>query len=312
MRRCRRSTRSSAGTGERPLPAVKSRPGRSIAPYLFIAPAMLGLGLFKLYPIVEGLRLSFYEVRLIAGRLDFIGLANYAELAGDPVILKATVNTLLFNAVVTPAQVILALGLAVLVNRNGRGIQVFRSLFFIPAVISLVVASIIWKLMYAPDSGLINGLLAAAGLPRQTFLTNRSQAMASLMGMVIWKGVGYWMIILLAGLKEIPEEIREAATVDGAGPVRRFFTITLPLLSPTLLFVVVADTVINFLLFVPVYVMTQGGPSEATTLLMFEVYRNAFVYTRFGYAAAISTVLLLVIVIAVALQVRFLRVEFEY
>lgn len=166
--------------------------------------------------------------------------------------------------------------------------------------------------MYAPDSGLINGLLGAAGLPRQAFLTDRSQAMASLMGMVVWKGVGYWMIILLAGLKEIPEELQEAATVDGAGPVRRFFTITLLLLSPTLLFVVVADTVINFLLFVPVYVMTQGGPSEATTLLMFEVYRNAFVYTRFGYAAAISTVLLLVIVIAVAIQMRFLRVQFEY
>jgi multiple sugar transport system permease protein len=291
---------------------VKSRPGRSITPYLFITPAMLGLGLFKLYPIVEGLRLSFYEVRLIAARLDFIGLANYAELVGDPVILKATVNTLLFNAVVTPAQVVLALGLAVLVNRNGQGIQVFRSLYFIPAVISLVVASIIWKLMYAPDSGLINGLLAAVGLPRQTFLTSQSQAMASLMGMVIWKGIGYWMIILLAGLREIPEQIREAATVDGAGPVRRFFTIILPLLSPTLLFVVVADTVINFLLFVPVYVMTQGGPSETTTLLMFEVYRNAFVYTRFGYAAAISTVLLLVIIIAVAIQMHFLRVEFEY
>jgi multiple sugar transport system permease protein len=284
----------------------------SLVPYLFLAPAMVGLGLFKLYPIMEGLHLSFYDVRPIARTQEFIGLANFAELVRDPVILKATLNTLLFNLLVTPLQILLALGLAVLVNRKGRAIQLFRSIFFMPAVISLVVASIIWKLMYAPDSGLINGVLAAVGVSPQTFLTSRSQAMASLIGMVVWKGVGYWMVILLAGLKEIPEGILEAATMDGAGPTRRFFAITLPLLSPTLLFVVVADTVINFLLFVPVYVMTQGGPSEATTLLMFEVYRNAFVYTRFGYAAAISTGLLLVIAVAVTVQMRFLRVEFEY
>ena len=288
------------------------RLSRSAVPYLFIAPAMVGLGLFKLYPIEEGLRFSFYEVHLIARRADFIGLANYLELARDPVIQKAAVNTLVFNLVVTGAQVILALGLAVLVNRKARGIPLFRSLFFIPAVISLVVASIVWNLMYLPDNGLINGLLGLVGIPHQPFLTSHAQAMPALMGMVIWKGVGYWMVILFAGLKEIPAEIEEAAVVDGAGPVRRFFSVTLPLLSPTLLFVVVADTVINFLLFVPVYVMTQGGPSESTTLLMFEVYRNAFVYTRFGYAAAISTVLLLVTALAVSLQMRFLRVEFEY
>jgi len=285
---------------------------RSVTPYLFVAPAMMGLGLFKLYPIVEGLRLSFYDVKPIARAQEFVGLANFAELVQDPVILRSTFNTLLFNGVVTPVQIALALALALLVNRKGRTIQLFRSLFFMPAVISLVVASIIWKLMYAPDSGLINGILIALGLPPQTFLTSRAQAMASLMGMVVWKGVGYWMVILLAGIKEIPESIQEAAVVDGASPARRFFSITLPLLSPTLIFVVVADTVINFLLFVPVYVMTQGGPSETTTLLMFEVYRNAFVYTRFGYASAISTALLLVIALAVSLQMRFLRVEFEY
>jgi multiple sugar transport system permease protein len=291
---------------------VSRRAARLVAPYLFVAPAMVGLGLFKLYPIVEGLRLSFYEVRLLARQYEFVGLANYAELVRDPVVVKATVNTLVFNLVVTPVQVALALGLAVLVNRRVPGIAVFRSLYFVPAVISLVVASIVWKLMYAPDTGLLNGLLAALGLPRQTFLTSQAQAMASVIGMVVWKGVGYWMVILFAGLREIPEAIHEAATVDGAGPVRRFFAVTLPLLTPVLLFVVVADTAINFLLFVPVYVMTQGGPSDATTLLMFEVYRNAFVYTRFGYAAAISTALLLVIGVTVALQIRFLRVEYEY
>ncbi|MFB3818863.1 MAG: carbohydrate ABC transporter permease [Candidatus Methylomirabilales bacterium] len=302
--------RRSSATAK-PHPA--GRPARwPLVPYLFIAPAMVGLGLFKLYPIMEGLRLSFYEVRPIARTQVFIGLANFVELVQDPVILQATWNTLLFNLVVTPAQVALALGLAVLVSRKVPGIQAFRSVFFMPAVISLVVASIVWKLMYAPDSGLLNGLLGLAGISRQPFLTSVGQAMPALMGMVVWKGVGYWMVILFAGLKEIPESVVEAATVDGASPLRRFFAITLPLLSPVLVFVVVADTIINFLLFVPVYVMTQGGPAEATTLLMFEVYRNAFVYTRFGYAAAISTALLAVIAVAVSIQMRFLRVEFEY
>ena len=291
---------------------MRRRPARALVPYLFLAPALVGLGAFKLYPILAGLRLSFYEVRLIARQREFVGLANYAELLHDPVIWKATVNTLLFNVVVTPIQVVLALGLAVLVDRRLRGMATFRSIYFVPAVVSLVVASIVWKLVYAPDNGLLNGLLGAVGLPRQLFLTGTSQAMPSLMLMVVWKGVGYWMVILLAGLKEIPEAIAEAARVDGAGPVRRFFAVTLPLLTPALLFVAVADTAINFLLFVPVYVMTQGGPSDSTTLLMFEVYRNAFVYTRFGYASAISTLLLGVIAIAVALQMRFLRVEFEY
>ncbi len=289
-----------------------SRRAWSLVPYLFIAPAMVGLALFKLYPILEGLRLSFYDVRPIARTQVFIGLANFAELVQDPVVLKASLNTILFNLIVTPLQVALALSLAVLVNRRGRLIQIFRSVCFMPAVISLVVASIIWKLLYAPDNGALNGILIALGLPAQTFLTSQTQAMPSLIGMVVWKGVGYWMVILLAGLKDIPEAVQEAAIVDGAGPTRRFFAITLPLLSPTLLFVVVADTVINFLLFVPVYVMTQGGPSNATSLLMFEVYRNAFVYTRFGYAAAISTALLLVIALAVSVQMRFLRIEFEY
>jgi ABC-type sugar transport system permease subunit len=153
---------------------VTRRRAWSIVPYLFIAPAIVGLGLFKLYPIMEGLRLSFYDVRPIARTQEFVGLANFLELVRDPVILRATWNTLLFNLVVTPTQIVLALGLAVLVNRKGKAVQVFRSLFFMPAVISLVVASIVWKLMYAPDSGLINGLLIAVGLPAQTFLTSQA------------------------------------------------------------------------------------------------------------------------------------------
>lgn len=290
----------------------RSGAARRAAPYLFVAPALLGLALFKLYPIGVGLAASFFDYEAISGRKAWIGLGNYRELFADPLFWRACWNTFLFNAVVTPLQVALSLALAVLVNRRLPGMAVFRSICFVPAVISLVVASIVWDLMYNPDNGLVNGLLGAVGVPPQPFLTSARQAMGAVIAMVTWKGVGYWMVILLAGLQAIPAVYREAAVLDGASPGAYFWRVTLPLLRRTIVFVVVADTSINFLLFAPVYIMTQGGPSDATTVLMFEVYRNAFVYFRLGYASAVSTVLLAVMVVVVLLQFRLLRARFEY
>jgi multiple sugar transport system permease protein len=291
---------------------AKGAAARHAAPYLFVAPALLGLALFKLYPIGVGLLASFFDYEAISGRRSWVGLGNYRELFGDPLFWRACWNTFLFNAVVTPLQVALALALAVLVNRRLPGMAVFRSIFFVPAVISLVVASIVWDLMYNPDNGLVNALLAVFGVPPQPLLTSARQAMAAVIAMVTWKGVGYWMVIFLAGLQAIPAVYREAAVIDGASPWGFFWRVTLPLLTRTIVFVVVADTAINFLLFAPVYVMTQGGPSDATTVLMFEVYRNAFVYFRLGYASAVSTVLLAVMLVVVLLQFRVLRARFEY
>jgi multiple sugar transport system permease protein len=282
------------------------------APYLFIGPALLGLAVFKLYPILIGLGASFFDYEAISGRKTWIGLGNYREIFADPLFWRACWNTFLFNAVVTPLQVVLALGLAVLVNRRLPGMTLFRSLFFVPAVISLVVASIVWDLIYNPDHGLANSLLAVLGVPPQPFLTSARQAMGAVMAMVTWKGLGYWMVILLAGLQAIPSVFREAAELDGASPWRFFWRVTLPLLVRTIVFVAVADTAINFLLFAPMYIMTQGGPSDSTTVLMFEVYRNAFVYFRLGYASAISTVLLAIMAVVVVVQFRVLRPRVEY
>jgi multiple sugar transport system permease protein len=214
--------------------------------------------------------------------------------------------------VVTPLQVVLALGLAVLVNRHVPGMTVFRSIFFVPAVISLVVASIIWDLIYNPDNGLANSLLAVVGIPPQPFLVSARQAMGAVIAMVTWKGIGYWMVIFLAGLHAIPGVFREAALIDGASPWQFFWRVTLPLLVRTIVFVVVANTAINFLLFAPMYIMTQGGPSDSTTVLMFEVYRNAFVYFRLGYASAVSTLLLVIMLVVVVVQFRVLRPRVEY
>jgi multiple sugar transport system permease protein len=282
------------------------------APFLFIAPALLGLSLFKLYPIGVGVAASLFDYEAISGRKVWVGDGNYRELLADPLFWRACWNTFVFTGIVTPLQVIPALGLAVLVNRRLRGIAAFRSALFVPAVIALVVASILWDLMYHPDHGLVNSLFGAIGIPPQPFLTSHRQAMASVIAMVTWKGVGYWMVIFLTGLQAIPVALREAATIDGASAWQYFWRVTLPLLMRTIVFVVVVDTSINFLLFVPIYVMTQGGPSEATTVLMFEVYRNAFVYFRLGYASAVSTALLTVMLVVVVVQFRMLRPRFEY
>lgn len=291
---------------------VRGTAARAAVPYLFVAPALVGLAVFKLYPILVGLAASFFDYEAISGRKAWIGLGNYRELFGDALFWRACWNTFLFNAVVTPLQVVLALGLAVLVNRRLPGMTVFRSLFFVPAVISLVVASIVWDLIYNPDNGLANSLLAVFGVPPQPFLASARQAMGAVVAMVTWKGVGYWMVIFLAGLQAVPGVFREAAVLDGASAWQFFWRVTLPLLVRTIAFVVVADTAINFLLFAPMYIMTQGGPSDSTTVLMFEVYRNAFVYFRLGYASAVSTVLLTIMVVVVVVQFRVLRPRVEY
>ncbi len=273
---------------------------------------MIGLVIFKLYPIIAGLRMSFYDFQLISGTSRFIGAGNYQIMFWDPTFWRALSNTLVFNLLITSLQIVVALGMAMLVNRKLHGVSFFRSLYFLPAILSIVVASVIWDLLYHPTNGVFNGFLARFDLPRQPFLISAQQAMGALVAMVTWKGSGYWMIIFLAGLQSIPQYVYDAAKLDGASSWQAFWRITLPLLTGTLIFVTVADTAANFLLFAPVYIMTQGGPSESTTVLMFEVYRTAFVYLRMGYATAIATVLLLMTLVVATIQMRMLRVEFEY
>ena len=263
---------------------------RLAAPYLFVAPALLGLALFKLYPIGVGLAASFFDYEAISGRRSWIGLGNYRELFGDPLFWRACWNTFLFNAVVTPLQVALALALAVLVNRRLPGMAVFRSIFFVPAVISLVVASIVWDLMYNPDNGLVNALLAVFGVPPQPLLTSARQAMAAVIAMVTWKGVGYIMVILLAGLQAIPHDYYEAADIDGASGWKKLLNITIPLLMPAITVITVLNLLHGLRVFDIVYVLTNGGPGYATEVVFTSVFKE-FSKGRYGISTALSTLL---------------------
>lgn len=276
-------------------------------PYAFLLPAFAGLLLFHLLPIVYSLGRSFFTTVLGSGSLHFSGLENYLGLFSDPVFWKSLGQTLLFNLIVNPLQTALALGLALLVNVRLPGIGLFRSVFFIPVGVSLAVASVLWGMVLDSQSGLLNGLLIGLGLPPQPFLDNPGQALGSIVAIASWKGVGYWMIFFLAGLQGIPRSLYEAAAIDGASPLRSFFAITLPLLRRTTAFVLIADTAANFLLFVPVAVLTGGGPVGATNFLMYESYRSGIVGLDMGRATAITVIILLLLLGTVALQSRFLR-----
>jgi multiple sugar transport system permease protein len=279
-------------------------------PFAFLAPALAGLIIFRVTPIGLAAVGSFFG-QSIRGDSLFVGLKNYAELFGDPSFLSAVWTTLIFNLIINPFQVCCALVLALLVRRPTRFIDVFRISFLLPMTVSIALTSIIWSIMLDPTLGPVNGFLRWAGLPPQPFFRSGDQALTTLILVATWKGAGYWMVFLLAGLLAIPKEIDESASIDGANTWQRFFGVTLPMMRRPLAFVLVADTAANFLLFAPVYIVTNGGPNGATQLLMFEAYQAAFAFLNHGRSLAISTIILVIILIIAMVELRLFRSDEE-
>jgi multiple sugar transport system permease protein len=292
-------------------PRVRRRV-ETLAPYLFLSPALAGLIVFRVIPIFVALLGSLFSFQLIGRTREFVGTANFERLFSDDLFWRSLGNTIVFVVGVTAIQVVLSLGLALLLTRQLRGMAIFRTLIFVPVVLSMVVASAVWKLALDSNAGLFNSLLGAFDLPRQPFLTSAEQALPAIMAMTIWKGIGYWMVLFIAGLKAIPDVFYEAAVIDGASPLQRFKNITLPLLRRPLAFVIVADTAINMLLFAPVFLMTRGGPSDSSNVLMYMVYNTAFAQGRMGYAATIAVVLVVLSAVIIGMQLRFLRSDTTY
>lgn len=278
-------------------------------PYLFLLPAFAGLLLFQLIPIVFGLGRSLYGINFAtgAGLVEFVGLKNFQDLFSDPVFWNAFRVTLVFNLFVNPIQVVLALGIAVLLNAKLRGIGFFRTLFYMPIGVSLTITTVIWGLLLDRDSGMINGILNALGIQSQAFLQSPQQALPSLILLLSWKGVAFWMLVLLAGLQSVSPTLYEAAEVDGASGWQRFWRITLPLMRRPLAYVLISATVGNFLLFGPVQILTKGGPQGSTSVLMYEAYRSGFIGIDMGRATAITSVLFVFVAALVALQSWILR-----
>jgi multiple sugar transport system permease protein len=284
------------------------------AGWWFVTPALLLIGVFFVLPVLAALVLSFTDFDLYAigdfANARFVGLANYSALIHNPVFWLALKNTFYFALVAGPLTVLVSLGAALLVNApltRFRG--VFRSIYFTPFVTTLVAVAIVWRYLYHPQYGLLNHVLGWFGIDPINWLGDPHWAMPAIILLAVWKNFGYNMLILIAGLQSIPEELYEAARLDGAGAVRRFRHVTLPMLGPTMLFVAVITMIGFFQVFTEPYVMTGGGPLKATETVVLLMYEEGFRWWRMGVAAAYAFTLFLVILAGTLIQSRLQRVK---
>jgi multiple sugar transport system permease protein len=270
--------------------------------YLFIAPVIILFGIFRIVPSIQTLLYSFYKVELLRGRFTFIGLENFSSLFADEIFRKAAVNTLTYVITIVPVSAFLGLILAVLFNARFHLKEFFKAVYFSPMVTSTVAAAMVWWWMYNPQFGIFNVLLKLVGVPEQPWLMSSHMALPSIIIFSVWKNLGYNMIIYLAGLQAIPQQFYEAATIDGAGALRRFRHVTIPLLAPTTTFLLIYDTILALQVFDQVFVLTGGGPAGSTNVVVLDLYRQAFERYNFGYAAAEAMVLFLFIMAVTILQ----------
>ncbi|MBL8160406.1 MAG: sugar ABC transporter permease [Anaerolineae bacterium] len=276
--------------------------------YLFILPSLIHIIVFLFIPLIFSFFLSFRDwTKPNFSDAPYVGLENYEFLMEDSRFWQAMSNSGYYTLLAVPLGMAISLGVAVVMNQKLRGVYFFRTLFFMPVVSSWVAVSIIWLTLLDPNVGIVNYILGGLGLPQINWLGDPRSAMPSIVLITIWKGLGFNMVIWLAGLQAIPQELYEAAAIDGANRWQKFWRVTLPLLAPTSFFLAVTGVIGSFQVFTPVYVLTKGGPLESTNTAVYHIYRRAFQEFDFGYAAAQSWILFAVIFIATIIQVVYVR-----
>ncbi len=276
--------------------------------YLLILPYMIFFALFVAYPLIFSFVLVFHHWSIV-GPLQWVGLGNFLELVGDNHFWKALGNTVIFLIIHVPLQIAAALVLAEVLNRALPARGFFRAAFFLPVVVSGVAVTIIWKQLYSTDFGILNQLLGVIGIGRVPWITDPGWAMPSIAIMATWKNVGLYVVLFLAGLQSVPRQLYEAADIDGATTVQKFFHITIPAINPAVVMVVILSTINGFSLFIEPYVMTGGGPMNSTLSGVLYVYRQAFNFFRMGYAATIGFSLAFLIMTVVLVQRHFVERE---
>ncbi len=280
---------------------VKSANSETLVAYAFLAPALAITSIFVFGPILFSLPLAFFDWSLLDPEINFVGADNFVELSQDEVFHIALKNTFVYAAGVVPTQTLLALLLAIAVNQGIPGQGFFRAAFYLPAITSSVVTSVIFLWIYS-KTGLLNYLLSGIGIDGPDWIGSPGTALYSIMALNVWSTSGYFMIAFLAALQSIPPSLYEAARIDGAGPVSRFLNVTVPGVRPTIFFVMTLGLIGCFQVFDQIYVMSSGGPVNATTTVSYFIYNAAFKYFEFGYAAAASLVLFLIILGLTLLQ----------
>lgn len=281
--------------------------------YLMVAPTVIGVLILNIYPLLKSCYLSFTQSTGF-GHAHFIGLANYVRMMHDPDVWQALVNTLIYTAVSVVIGVFLSLVVAVLLNQHIRGRGIYRTIYFLPVVSAPAAVAMVWRWLYNADAGLFNSLLQSVGLPAVHWLTDPHTALFTIIIVGIWSMVGYNMVLLLAGLQEIPRSYYEAAEIDGAGPVRQFFSITLPMISPTLFFVVVTSIIGGLQVFDFIFMMIEpmNTAMEYTQSLVYLFYKQSFMMGDRSYGAAIVMLLLVITLVITAVQMKLQKKWVHY
>lgn len=269
-------------------------------PYLLILPTILMICIFKIYPIIDSVIQGFSSAD------SNFTLDNYKLLFADKTFWNSLKVTLKFNIIIIPIQIVVSFIMALFVNVKIRGIEVFRTVFYLPFCISLTISTVIWQMMLNVNNGVINSMLGVLGLRPIGFLIDKKWALLSIVLISSWRGCAYWMMFILAGLKGIDSAVYESAKIDGSGFFNTMFRITIPLLKNTWLFVLVANTTANFLLFAPMQIATDGGPQGSTNVLMYEAYKSAFKYSNRPRQACLVTILLIIVMLICFVQNRFM------
>jgi putative chitobiose transport system permease protein len=278
-----------------------------VTPYLFLLPALLLLTVSAFYPLIQAFYLSFTNYNFI-GVTKFVGWDNYLSIWGDRLFWQVMGNTLTYLVIVVPSLVILSLALALLVNQKIRGMAIFRSIYYLPVIVSVVVAAIAWKWIYS-ENGVLNYVISFFALAWQnpiqiSWLTNPDTAIVAIALVTIWRGLGYYMAIYLAGLQAIPSELYEAAAIDGSDGCLKHWDITIPLMRPYILLVTVISTINAMKIFEEVYIMSRGGPANSTKTVVYYLYEKGFSSLEMGYASAIGVILFLAI-FAISISTAF-------
>ena len=282
---------------------------RERSAYLFIAPGVIVFSVFTLAALVFAIYLTFHRWSIIEPAKPYVGLQNYADMVHDERFVQSVLNTLYFTGASVPITMIIGLALALLLNQPIRGRAVFRTAYYLPVITPFVVSALLWKWLYNGQYGLFNYYLMKGHLIDQPllWLSDQNLAMPAVVLMTIWSGVGFSMVVYLAGLQAIPESVYESAELDGAGTLRRVWYITIPMLRPTTLFLLVIGIIGSLQTFTQIFVMTSGGPVNKTTTMVYYMYLWAFKYYDMGYASTLAFALFVLLLIFTAVQIRLFR-----
>ncbi len=289
---------------------LRAKVKENVFAYALLLPSLVFFGLFTFYPMLKSLYLSFFET--VGSGIQFIGFTQYEQLDSDEVFHKVLWNNTLLVIGTVPTSMLLAMYLAIWLNSKWKANSFLRASFFYPTVVPMIAIANIWLFIYTPDYGLIDKFLSLFGLNGENWLGNPDWVMLAIIVMIIWKETGFFMVFYLAGLQNLPHDVYEAAKLEGARPLQTFRHITFPLLMPTTLFVLIIAVTNSFKLVDHIFIMTKGGPDNASNLLLYYIYETAFSFLDFGKAAALTVVLLVVLLAISAFNYLYLDKRIHY